>query len=142
MAKLDPVVKKETFYVSMWVLALSLVLEAAFLLVKKWNLFVLLGNMAGGGTSVVNYLLLGITVSKAISLGETKDRVALRIRSSRTLRMLGMAGICAFCIGVLKTNVYATLIPLLFPRIGLAFRPMIDRKKGKNPAAEGSDLLE
>ena len=125
----------------MWVLALSLLLEAVFLLCGRWSPAVLLGNLAGGMTSIVNYLLLGITVSKAVSLGEAGSRIALRVRSSRTLRMLGMAGFCAVCIGVLKTDVYATLIPLLFPRIGLAFRPMIDRKR-KESAAEGSDLLE
>ncbi len=143
MAKVDPVVKKETEYISLWVLALSLILEAAFLLIQKWDLSVLLGNLAGSAMAIANYLLLGVTVSRAVSLGETKERIALRIRSSRTLRLLGMAGLCALCIGVLKTNVYATLIPLLFPRIGLAFRPMIDRKMRKTPAAsEGSDPLE
>jgi len=32
---------------------------------------------------------------------------------------------------------------LLFPRIGLAFRPMVDRKRGIEPSgAEGSDLID
>ena len=142
MAKLDPVVRKETGYVAVWVLALSLLLEAVFLLSGKWSPAVLLGNLAGGAAAVANYLLLGITVSRAVSRGEAGSRIALRVRSSRALRMLGMAGACALCIGVLKTNVYATLIPLLFPRVGLAFRPMIDRKRGREIPAEGSDLLE
>ena len=143
MAKLDPAVKKETGYVAVWVAALSLILEAGFLVFHKWDGAVLLGNLAGGITALVNYLLLGVTVSNAVSRGETAQRIALRVRSSRTLRMLGMAAVCALCIAVLKTNVYATLIPLLFPRIGLAFRPLIDRRTGKEPAAsEGSDLLD
>ena len=56
--------------------------------------------------------------------------------------------ICAAAVGILKTNVYATILPLLFPRIGIAFRPMIDRKRGKTAErdqtaeAEGSDLLD
>ena len=142
MAKLDPVVRKETDYIAVWVFALSLMMEAVFLLIKKWNGSVLMGNLAGACAAIANYLLLGITVSKAVSLGETGSRIALRVRASRTLRMLGMAGFCALCIGLLKTNVYATLIPLLFPRIGLAFRPVIDRKRGKKPtASEGSDSL-
>mgnify|MGYP007133737979 CR=1 FL=1 len=46
-------------------------------------------------------------------------------------------------IAALKTNVYATLIPLLFPRIGITFRPMIDRKRGvEPPGTEGSDLID
>ena len=143
MAKLDPVVRKETGYIAVWVAALSLILEAVFLILKRWDLSVLLGNLAGGALAVVNYLLLGVTVSHAVSRGETAQKIALRVRSSRTLRMLGMAGVCALCIAVLKTNVYTTLIPLLFPRIGLAFRPVMDRKKGKRSAvSEGSDLLD
>ena len=52
-----------------------------------------------------------------------------------------MGALVAFLIGVLKTNVFATLIPLFFPRIGLLFRPMIDRKRGVTaPESEGSDL--
>jgi len=35
------------------------------------------------------------------------------------------------------------VIPLLFPRIGIAFRPMIDRKRGvETPGTEGSDLID
>lgn len=144
MAKLDPVVRKETGYIAVWVAALSLLLEAVFLLIGQWDIHVLLGNILGAAIALGNYLLLGLTVSNAVNRGDTPQRIALRVRSSRALRMLGMAGACALCIGVLKTNVYATLIPLLFPRIGLAFRPVVDRRAGKpqSAASEGSDLLD
>ena len=142
MAKLDPVVRKETGYVAGWVAALSLLLEAVFLVLRRWDLSVLAGNLAGGLTAVGNYLLLGLTVSGAVSRGDTPQKIALRVRSSRTLRMLGIAGICALCVGVLKTNVYATVIPLLFPRIGLAFRPLIDKKRNGNGAAAPKETEE
>ena len=146
MAKLDPTVRKETAYAATWVAALSLVMEAVFLILKKWSGAVLAGNLAGAGTAILNYLLLGITVAKAVS--GPADRAALKIRSSMTARLLGQAAICAIAVGILKTNVYATVLPLLFPRIGIAFRPMIDRKRGRTAAAdsaaeaEGSDLLD
>ena len=37
MTKLDPAVKKETAYIAVWVLSLSLVMEAVFLLLGKWE---------------------------------------------------------------------------------------------------------
>ena len=146
MAKLDPVVRNETAYAATWVAALSLVMEAAFLVLKRWSGAVLAGNLIGAGAAVGNYLLLGITVAKAA--GGPPEKVAMKVRSSMTARMLGQAVICAIAVGILKTNVYATILPLLFPRIGIAFRPMIDRKRGKTAErdqtaeAEGSDLLD
>ena len=141
MAKLDPTVKKETAYAAMWVAALSLVMEGLFLLLRKWSPDVLAGNLIGAAAAAVNYLLIGITVEKAVA--GPADRAALKIRSSMTARLLGQAAVCAAAIGLLHTNVYATLLPLLFPRIGIAFRPMIDRKREKTAAQpEGSDLLD
>ena len=142
MTKMDPVVRKETGYIAAWVLALSPVMELVFALLRRWDFSVLTGNLAGAAMAVGNYLLLGRAVVRAVALGQP-DKAALQIRSSRTVRLLGVAALCALCVGVLKTNVYATLIPLLFPRIGLAFRPLIDRKRGaESSGPEGGDLLE
>lgn len=141
VAKLDPTVRKETAYIAVWVCALSLVMEAVFLLLRKWELPVLWGNLIGGGAAVGNFLLLGMTVARAA--GGDPAKVAMRVRSSMTARLLGLAAICALAVGLLHTNVYATLLPLLFPRVGIAFRPWVDRRRGateKEP--EGSDLLD
>ena len=151
MAKLNPTVRKETAYIAAWVLILSVIMEAVFLLLRRWEIPVLTGNLTGGILAAANFLLLGITVAGAA--GGPPEKVAMKVRSSMTARMLGMAAVCAFAVGVLRTNVYATLLPLLFPRIGIAFRPLIDRKRGKNnpdaegrnpavPDPEGSDLLD
>ena len=141
MAKLDPTVKKETLYIAVWTAALSLLMEAAFLLAGAWSPAVLGGNLVGAALAVGNYLLLGITVSKAA--GGPPDKVAMRVRSSMTARLLGQAAVCALAVGILHTNVYATVIPLLFPRVGIAFRPMIDRRNGRTEAAEeGSEPLD
>ena len=141
MSRLDPTVKKETAYAALWVAALSLMMESVFLIIGQWTPGVLFGNLVGGATAIGNYLLLGITVAKAVS--GPAERAALKVRSSMTARLLGQAAIVAIAIGILHTNVYATLLPLLFPRIGIAFRPLIDRKRGKTAAeTEGSDLLD
>ena len=142
MSGMDPAVKKETGYIAVWVLLLSLLMEAVFLIIGQWDLPVLFGNLGGGIIAVGNFLLLGLTVSRAVSSGKP-DQAAKRVRATATFRLLGMALLCVLLIAVFKTNLYATVIPLLFPRIGIAFRPLIDRKCGKEtPGAEGSDLID
>ena len=102
----------------------------------------LIGNLGGAIAAVGSFFLLAVTVSKAVSSGKPED-AAKRVKASASLRMLGMGGLCALLIGVFHTNVYATVIPLLFPRIGLMFRPMIDKKRGETAAeTEGSDLID
>ena len=141
MSRLDPTVKKETAYAALWVAGLSVIMEAVFLLSGQWTPAVLFGNLIGAAAAIGNYLLLGITVAKAIA--GPAEKAPLKVRSSMTARLLGQAAVAAIAVGVQHTNVYATLLPLLFPRIGIAFRPMIDRKRGKDAAeTEGSDLLD
>ena len=139
---MDPAVKKETGYITVWVVLLSLVMEAVFLLSGLWDLSVLFGNIGGAATAVLNFLLLAVTVSRAVSSGKPEE-AARRVKATATFRLLGCALICALLVGVFKTNVFATVIPLLFPRIGLAFRPMIDRKRGKDTSGtEEGDLID
>ena len=142
MAGMDPAVKKETGYIACWLLALSLLMEAVFLIFRWWDLSVLWGNLGGALAAIGNFLLLGITVSRAVSQGKPEE-AARRVKASATVRLLGQALVCVVLIAIFKTNVYATLLPLLFPRIGLMFRPLIDRKRGTEPSGtEGSDLID
>ena len=145
MAGMDPAVKKETGYIAVWVALLSLVLEAVFLVIRRWDLSVLFGNLGGAALAVGNFFLLAFVVSRAIDRGKPEE-AARRVKATAGLRLIGLGGLCALLIGVLKTNVYATLIPLLFPRIGIMFRPMIDRKRGVQAPGtdgpEGSDLID
>ena len=139
---MDPAVKKETGFIALWVVLLSLILEAVFLVLRKWELPVLLGNLGGAAAATVNFFLLAWTVSKALDRDQPKE-AARRVRATASLRLLGLGAVCALLIGVAHTNVYATLIPLLFPRIALAFRPLKDRRNAQEtPEEEGSDLIE
>ena len=63
---MDPAVKKETGYIAVWVVLLSLVMEGVFLLLRQWDLSVLFGNLGGAAIAVGNFLLLAVTVSKAV----------------------------------------------------------------------------
>ena len=143
MAGMDPAVKKETGYIAAWVVLLSLLMEAVFLVIRQWDLSVLFGNLGGAALAVGNFFLLAFVVSRAIDKGKP-DEAARRVKATAGFRLIGLGVLVALLVGVFKTNVFATLIPLLFPRIGILFRPMIDRKRGiQTPGtdgAEGSDL--
>ena len=139
---MDPAVKKETGYITVWVLLLSLLMEAVFLIIRQWDLSVLFGNLGGAVLAVVNFFLLAFVVSRAVDKGKPEE-AAQRVKATATLRLIGVGALCALLIGVFKTNVFATLIPLLFPRVAIAFRPMLDRKHGTgNTGTEGSDLID
>ena len=138
---MDPAVKKETGYIALWVIVLSLIMEGVFLLLRSWDLSVLFGNLGSAAAAVGNFFLMAVTVSRAVS-GGNPEQAARRVRAGAPLRLAGCALVCVILIAVLKTNLYATVIPLLFPRIGIAFRPLIDRKRGVNPPGteEGETL--
>lgn len=59
VAGLDPAVKKETLYTAVWVLVLSLLMQAVFLVIGQWSPAVLLGNLGGALIAVGSYFLLG-----------------------------------------------------------------------------------
>ena len=144
VSDMDPAVKKETGYIALWVFVLSVIMEAVFLVIRKWDFSVLAGNLGGAAVAVGSFFLLAVTVSRAVASGKPEE-AARRVKASAGLRLIGAGGILALLIGLAHTNIYATVIPLLFPRIGLFFRPLIDRKRGASaPGAdsEGSDLID
>ena len=139
---MDPAVKKETGYITVWVLLLSLLMEAVFLVIRQWDLSVLFGNLGGAALAILNFFLLAFVVSRAVDKGKPEE-AAQRVKETATLRLIGVGALSALLIGVFKTNVFATLIPLLFPRAAIAFRPILDRKRGTGDAGtEGSDLID
>lgn len=133
MARLDPSLRRDLKYLTVCCLILSLLMEAIFLVVtRRLPLSVPAGNAAGLLASLLNYYLLCLTVQKALA-GKPED-ADKRMRLSKSLRMLMQAAVCALAIGLLKTNAFATLIPLVFPRIALTAKPAWDRRQGISPS--------
>ena len=143
---MDPAVKKETGYIAAWVILLSLIMEAVFLLLRKWDLSVLFGNLGGAVVSVGNFFLMALiatrAVDRAVKNGKPEEAAA-RVKATTMTRLLGCVLLCVLLIAVFKTNVYATLIPMLFPRIGIVFWPKFNKNRGMEQAGtEGSDLID
>ena len=143
---MDPAVKKETGYIAAWVILLSLIMEAVFLLLRKWDLSVLFGNLGGAVISIGNFFLMALIATRAMNRGvETgkPEEAAARVKATTMVRLLGCVLLCVLLIAVFKTNVYATLIPMLFPRIGIVFWPKFNKNRGMEQAeTEGSDLID
>ena len=135
--KVDSTVRKETLYIASAVIIMSMLMEAVFLVVQKWDLTVLWGNLLGGGTAVLNFFLMGLTVQKAVNK-DPKDASTM-MRFSQTYRFLLIAGVAAVGALVPVFNVIAVIVPLFFPRIAIALRPFVGIKYND---AEAKDTNE
>ena len=82
--KIDPTVKKETIYVCVVTLILSMMMESVFLIIRHWQLTVLFGNLVGAGVGILNFFLLGLSVQKAVKSEEKRAKDILR--ASHALR--------------------------------------------------------
>lgn len=137
--RINETVRRETAYILVWVLILSAVMEAVFLIIGKWGLPVLWGNLIGAAGAVLNFFLLAMTVSRLVDAGKT-DRLEYTMHATKSLRMAGMVLVSIVAISLLKTDPYATLIPLIFPSIGMKVKKV---KQGSAPSApedKGSEL--
>ena len=119
--KLDSTVKRETSYIAVWTGILSLVMQTGFAFAGKWNYTVLLGNIFSGIVAVGNFLLLGITVQKAVAKEDEKEARNI-IKTSHSLRTLMLFVSAALGALLPCFNIWTSLIPLLFPRIAIFIR--------------------
>ena len=129
MKKIDAVVLKETKYIAAWVIIFSVLMQAVFLVIGKWNYTVLLGNILSGTGAVLNFLLMGITVQKAVLKDEKDAKTAVKLSMVyRTLLMLAFMVVGA---AVPIFNLWASIIPFLFPRIAIALKPLSEKMNSK-----------
>ncbi len=128
MKKIDETVRRETLYIAFVTVILSALMQAVFLCIGRWDYTVLLGNVWTAFFAVLDFLLLGITVQKAVDKKEEDARTM--IKASQSLRMLMKVAIAAIGAALPFMNIWAVLIPLFFPRIAIMLRPLIKRKNG------------
>ena len=126
MKKIDPTVLKETKYIAAWVIILSVFAEAVFLVLGKWNITVLFGNLLSAFAAVLNFFLMGLTVQRAVTKEEKEAKTAMRV--SQMYRNLLIIAIAAIGMLLPCFNKLAVIIPLFFPRVAIAIRPLFDKK--------------
>lgn len=125
MKQVDAAVRRETLYIAAWVLVMSVLMQAVFLVIGRWDYTVLLGNLLGGGAAVGNFFLMGLTVQSAVNKEEKDAATAMKASQKWRLLLLlvvGVVGVVLPCF-----NTWALLIPLFFPRVAVAFRPVFNK---------------
>ena len=125
--KIDKTVIKETKYIASFVIIFSVLMQAVFLIISKWDYTVLLGNFWGIIIAVGNFFVMGLFVQKAVTQ-DAKD-AKQTVRASQSLRMVAIFVLAAVGLIIFKqtpTRV-AIVLPLVFPRIAIMLRPIIYR---------------
>lgn len=130
MPKIDKTVQKETGYIALWVLIFSVLMQATFLVIGKWDLTVLFGNLLGGALAILNFFLMGIGVQKAVGKEEKEARDMMKL--SQTLRSLLVFAVAVVGVVLHCFHTVAVILPLFFPRIAVAFRPLFMKKEAEN----------
>ena len=126
MNKIDATVIKETKYISLWIIVLSVLMQAVFLVIGKWDHTVLLGNVLSGVAGILNFLLMGITVQNAIKKDEKDAKTAMKV--SQLYRFLFLVVVVVIGVALPCFSTWTVIIPIFFPRIAIAFRPLFDKK--------------
>ena len=127
MIKADKTVVKETLWVSAWMLVFSVIMQAVFAFCGIWSYKVLLGNLLGVIVMILNFFFMGITVQQALVKDEADAKKLMKLSQSlRTLFIFVcvVAGVLLPCFSTI-----ATIVPLFFPRIAVALRPLVKNKQ-------------
>ena len=133
MAKLDPVVRKETGFVALWVAVAILPVQVAFWLLGAWEYAVALGSVLGSVTAIGNFLLMCQMIQRAVVQTEKQAKNTVKLSQSLRLMLQGLMLVLAACLPRVF-NIWAVAIPLLIPRLVISARELVRAKK--NPAPD------
>ena len=119
--KLQPASQREVKRMAAGVSVLSAVEFVGFIVLHLLGVFpfsskVVFGIIGGAAVAVLNFILLCLTVQKAVGMGSQKA-MQTHIQFSYNLRLVLQAGwvVLAFLLSCI--NVVAAAIPLLFPTV-------------------------
>lgn len=138
MKKIEPAIIKETLYILVCVVILSALMESVFLIIRRWDYTVLLGNLLTGFAVTLNFFLMGLGVQKSLEKEEKEAKKVIRL--SQIYRYLIL--IVFLVIGVVFScfNNWAVFIPVIFPRIAVAIRPLINKISDKKQESVSQEV--
>ena len=128
--KANETVKKECIYIAYCCTILSVLMQAVFVVCKRWEYTVLLGNLLSLVASVLNFYFMGLTVQKAVERDESDAKKLMK--SSSSVRTAVLFVIIAIGVALPWFNTVAVIVPVFFPRIAIMLRPFIKDKKGSD----------
>lgn len=126
MQKLEKSLRNEIIYLLCNTVIFSVIMQAVFLLLGKWDYTVITGNVLGAVAIMLYYYFLALTIESAIKKNENDVKGFAKM--SQTGRLLLLFAVCAVGIALPYFNSLSVVIPLLFPRISLIYRPLFEKK--------------
>ncbi len=129
MKKIDQTVMRETLYISVITIILSILMQSIFLVAGQWNYTVLLGNLLGIIAAVGNFFLMGLTVQTALGKEDKAARSHMKLSQRLRMLMLFAAAIIGYLVPVF--DIIAVIIPFIFPRIAVSLRPLFMKNDDK-----------
>ena len=128
--KANETVKKECIYIAYCCTILSVLMQAVFVVCKRWEYTVLLGNLLSLVASVLNFYFMGLTLQKSVEKDESDAKKLMK--SSSSVRTAVLFVIIAIGVALPWFNTVAVIVPVFFPRIAIMLRPFIKYKKGSD----------
>lgn len=128
MKKIDKVVLRESLYIAVWTFIFSLLMQAVFLIIGKYDINVLFGNLLGALVAILNFFIMGVSLTRALEKDEKEAKQTMK--TSSVLRNFFM--FVFLVIGILFFNIVAVILPIFFPRIAIALRPLFDKNYAKS----------
>ena len=124
MKRVDKTVLRETAFVAAGTFVLSVLLNAILLIIRKWTVSLLLGNVIGAFIAVLNFFLMGLTVQS--SVGKDEKQIQTRVRFSFVFRELLIIA-AAVVVLIFRNNIsiITFLVSLFFPRLTINMRSFI-----------------
>lgn len=129
MKKTDPTVKRETLYIAYSVIIFSVLIQAVYLIINRWDYTVLLGNILSGSVSVLNFFLMGRTIQSATEKDQKGAKSTMKASQSLRLFMMFIALVLGVVLPCFDT--VTSIIPIFIPRIAIMLRPIFDKDKTK-----------
>ncbi len=127
--KVDKTVLKETRYIASFVIIFSVLMQAVFLIISKWDYTVLLGNLWGAAVAIGNFFVMGLYVQKAVLQEEDDAKKTVKLsQSTRFVAILLLTGI-GVAIFQRSYGWIGVIVPLIFPSFAIFLRPLIDKKQ-------------
>lgn len=127
MIKPQKAVIDNTKYIATFTVILSLIMQAVFFFLKKWDYTVLTGNILGGGAAILNFFVMAMFVQKAVDK-EQRDAQNL-LRLSQTVRYLFLIIVAVIGISLPVFNSITTVVPFLFAQFAVTLYPIFFKNK-------------
>ncbi|MBR0218823.1 MAG: hypothetical protein IJQ33_06460 [Clostridia bacterium] len=150
--KVQPAVQAETKKMALGVGVLTVLMIAVFLVIRQFDYTVLLGAILGCAAAVGNFFLMALTVQKVTGdmpvlpkreeeteeteeeekeqpLSDEAMQAGKQMQLSFLLRLLMLGGVAALAVTAPIFHPWASLLPMLFPRIVIALRTLFDNKQ-------------